>query len=62
MKIRHGPKLYGAYITQLDGDGWHVQLEKADRGVAPGQIAVFYDRMVCLGGGTIDTIDSEDAP
>ena len=62
VKIRHGPKLYGAHIKQLDGDCWQVQLEKADWGIAPGQIAVFYDRMVCLGGGTIDTIDSEDAP
>lgn len=53
LKIRHGPQLVPASIRWLDDDTIRVTMEQADRGVAPGQFAVFYDGEVCLGSGKI---------
>ncbi len=36
-----------------DEDALEVTIERPDRGVAPGQFAVFYDREYCLGAGRI---------
>lgn len=49
IKIRHGPDLIPA---TLDGTGF-VTMARPDRGVSPGQFAVFYDRELCLGGAKI---------
>jgi tRNA-specific 2-thiouridylase len=53
VKIRHGPALTEATVHWLNDDALRVTMEGADRGVAPGQFAVFYDGEVCLGCGKI---------
>jgi len=52
-KIRHGPEVRPATITWLEADRLRVDLDVPDPGIAGGQVAVFYDSEVCLGGGTI---------
>lgn len=54
VKIRHGPKLHEATLRWLEQDRIEVTLGDADRGVAPGQFAVFYDEQRCLGCGKIE--------
>jgi len=56
LKLRHGPKIVGATIRELglgQGGRLQVDMDKADRGVAPGQFAVMYHGDVCLGGAMI---------
>lgn len=62
-KLRHGPALVPCAIRFEDPPGAPaagagtrqatVTLEREDRGVAPGQIAVLYDGETCLGSGII---------
>jgi tRNA U34 2-thiouridine synthase MnmA/TrmU len=53
VKLRHGPKEYPCEVKLLDDGDLSVKLDGFDRGIAPGQFAVFYDGEYCLGGGTI---------
>src|SRR3989344_9449590 len=48
FRIRHRGELVKGKI-----DGKKVKLSRPVFGVAPGQIVVIYDRLVCLGGGVI---------
>ena len=53
VKIRHGAHLYDCKIVWKDESTLLVKLDKSDKGIAPGQFAVFYDEDICLGGGVI---------
>lgn len=53
VKLRHGPKEYPCEVKLLDDGDLSVKLDGFDRGIAPGQFAVFYDGDICLGGGVI---------
>lgn len=52
-KLRHGPDLVPCTLERIDDERFTVTLERPDRGVAPGQFAVFYDPPWCLGGARI---------
>ena len=56
VKVRHGRELHICTLSLSDrGNDGHVQLDKSDQGLAPGQYAVFYtiDAHACLGSGII---------
>jgi tRNA-5-taurinomethyluridine 2-sulfurtransferase len=54
VKVRHGAKMYETEIEYLENFRLRVKLAEKDRGIAPGQFAVFYDGGYCLGGGVIE--------
>jgi tRNA (5-methylaminomethyl-2-thiouridylate)-methyltransferase len=53
VKIRHGAKIYDCSLELKDDGTGTVRMEHFDRGIAPGQFAVFYKDDLCLGGGVI---------
>lgn len=53
VKIRHGAKHYECFLDLLTEKSGKVIISETDKGIAPGQFAVFYDGEVCLGGGVI---------
>ena len=53
VKIRHGKHFFNCTLELLNEKTGKVTLDKTDKGIAPGQFAVFYDGEVCLGGGVI---------
>ena len=52
VRIRHGGRLIPAKVTKEES-GLRVELSEPQRGVAAGQVAVFYKENECLGGGVI---------
>lgn len=55
VRMRNMGSFDQAVVEQVD-DTLRVTLEVAQRGVSPGQSAVFYDRDVVLGGGVIKEV------
>lgn len=53
VKIRHGERLIKARLILENENFGQVELETSDRGIAPGQFAVFYQDEYCLGGAII---------
>lgn len=53
VKIRYRQKEQPAVVEQLDESRARVTFDVPQRGVAPGQAAVFYDGDIVVGGGTI---------
>ncbi len=54
VKLRHGEKMYACEVSfQKNGNASVKLLNEEDKGISPGQFAVFYDGEYCLGGGVI---------
>jgi tRNA (5-methylaminomethyl-2-thiouridylate)-methyltransferase len=53
VKIRHGARMYDCNLKFINDYTAEVHLNTPDRGIAPGQFAVFYDDEDCLGGSVI---------
>lgn len=56
MRFRHLQPLKKATVEVIDESTARVIFDEEQSGVTPGQIAVFYDGELCLGGGTIDKL------
>jgi tRNA-specific 2-thiouridylase len=57
VKLRHGEKLYACEVSfRGNGTASVKLLDDEDKGIAPGQFAVFYDGEYCLGGGVISEL------
>lgn len=58
LKLRHGPKMISCSLRKAgdaSGERLAVRMEEGDRGLAPGQFAVFYENDECLGGAMIES-------
>ncbi len=53
IKLRHGPQIIDCTIDWIDINTIEISMEKPDKGVAPGQFAIFYNNVECLGCGRI---------
>lgn len=54
-KIRYRQPDQACALTRLDDGRYHVQFDRPQRAVAPGQSVVFYRDAECLGGGMIES-------
>ena len=59
VKIRYGAKEAWAEITSIGGALAQITFDVPQRGISPGQAAVFYDGEICLGGGIIQAFKGE---
>ena len=54
LKIRYNSPEVKAYLTPVGKDSVHVEFDRPQKSVTPGQSVVFYDGDVVLGGAVID--------
>jgi len=54
IKLRHGPNIIKCFIKWVGSDRIEITMSEPDKGVAPGQFAIFYDGDMCLGCGRIE--------
>ncbi len=53
VKIRYRAKGAWGVVTPLEDQGVQVRFDEPLRDITPGQAAVFFDGLICLGGGII---------
>lgn len=56
VKIRYNHRPQWAAVSPVNSDTLEISFERAQRAIAPGQLAVFYDRDRVIGSGWIDRI------
>ncbi len=61
-KFRYRQADQDVVVTMTGDSTCAVDFAKPQKAITPGQAVVFYDGDVCLGGGTIDTVDKEHSP
>ena len=54
VRFRHGGMLRNCDF-KISNDRYIINLKDSERGIAPGQAAVFYKGSQCLGGGIVKT-------
>lgn len=60
-KFRYRQPDQGVTLTALADGSVHVAFDELQKAITPGQAVVFYDGDVCLGGGTIETVEKVPA-
>jgi tRNA-5-taurinomethyluridine 2-sulfurtransferase len=53
VKLRHGAAKYQCTLDAVEHNCYKVTLSENDQGIATGQFAVFYQDVICLGGGVM---------
>ncbi len=59
VKIRYGANEAWAEIKPISGTQAQITFDAPQRGISPGQAAVFYNDDICLGGGIIQSSKGE---